>query len=336
MDKKYWDENGNLACVEEIKECNNLDELFNLWKEAQRTIQTEEKCLQNTGRFTHDRYIDENKYKEILFILKEANVGPVENQENNPQEIEDDYQIEFYKYFFKEELDDIDKEKVNQKGKNNDENKYKVYMIGKDNMIYPKAWENREKKNRYFDNAPKQKEKIARMARYILNNKEITSDYNELCEALKSVAFMNINKMGGTNSTNDKNLRKYYEKYKEFIKKEVEIIKPKIIVDMTHGCISSEDFENIAIVPMIHTAARGKNINLDKEGTEEAYFNKNIAKNIGIDNWKILINNYTEYENNIFNKDKKGPFVKFNRSTLKYLVKFIKRYECSSKRLDKK
>ena len=23
MDKKYWDENGNLACVEEIKECNN-------------------------------------------------------------------------------------------------------------------------------------------------------------------------------------------------------------------------------------------------------------------------------------------------------------------------
>lgn len=330
MDKKYWDENGNLACVEEIKECNNLDELFNLWKEAQRTIQTEEKCLQNTGRFVHDGYIDKAKYKNVLFVLKEANVGSVENQKNNPQKIEDDYQIGFYEYFFKEELDDIDKEKVNQKDKNNDENKYKVYVIGKDNMIYPKAWENREKKNRYFDNAPKQKEKIARMAKYILD-KKITSDYNELCEALESVAFMNINKMGGTNSTNDENLRKYYEKYKEFIKKEIEIIKPETIVDMTHGCISSEDFENITIVPMIHTAARGKNINLDKEGTEESYFNKNITKSIGIDNWKTLINNYTEYEDNIFNKGKKGPFVKFNKSTLKYLVKFIKRYECSSK-----
>ena len=204
-------------------------------------------------------------------------MGAVENPKNNFQNIEDDYQIGFYEYFFKEELDDIDKEKINQKDKNNAENKYKVYVIGKDNMIYPNAWENREKKNRYFDNSPKQKEKIARMAKYILD-KEITSDYNELCEALKSVAFMNINKMGGTNTTKDENLRKYYEKYKEFIKKEIEIIKPKIIVDMTHGCISSEDFENITIVPMMHTAARGKNINLDKEGVEEYCFNKNIAK----------------------------------------------------------
>lgn len=41
---------------------------------------------------------------------------------------------------------------------------------------------------------------------------------------------MNINKRGGSSSTDFKELNKYAEKYKEFIKREIEIINPDYII----------------------------------------------------------------------------------------------------------
>lgn len=293
---KYWDENEKIACDKEIEKCNKLegkDGLFELWKNVQINIETEKNCLKNTGLFVHDGYIDEKEYmnskKKILFILKESHTFDTKNVKQN-REIIDDYQAEFYRSFFK--------------------------------------------LNRIIDNIPKQKEKMARMAKYILD-KEITSDYKELCNALKQVAFMNINKMGGIDTTKGKELYIYYEKYKNFILKEINILNPKIIVIMTGDSKIADDLDNkinknkkdkekTKIIPMIHTATRGRNLSLDEN--EERYFNDNIAPNIGM-NWNSLINqNYIENEDNVFNKGKNGPFLKFNKTTLKYLVKFIKRY----------
>ena len=41
---------------------------------------------------------------------------------------------------------------------------------------------------------------------------------------------MNINKRGGSSSTDFKELNKYAEKYKEFLKREIEIINPDYII----------------------------------------------------------------------------------------------------------
>ena len=53
------------------------------------------------------------------------------------------------------------------------------------------------------------------------------SDFNEI---KKQIAFMNINKRGGSSHTNFKNLNNYAKNYKEFIKKEIEIIDPDYII----------------------------------------------------------------------------------------------------------
>jgi len=56
-----------------------------------------------------------------------------------------------------------------------------------------------------------------------IKNEYTYSDFNE-------IAFMNINKRGGSSSTDFKQLNKYAEKYKEFIKREIEIINPDYII----------------------------------------------------------------------------------------------------------
>ena len=331
---KYWSENGNIECNAEIENCDNLDDLFKLWKEAQKNIKIidkNENCLKNTGNFTRDGYIDEKEYKKskkkVLFILKESNILKGRNVESN--EIKEDEQADFYSYFLKEKI------VINGETK-------EIYKYDSNtNMIIPIAYADYKNKYKFFDNIPKQKEKMARMAKYILD-KEITSSYKELCNALKQVAFMNINKMGGTNKTNSKELYLYYKKYKNFILKEIEILEPQVIVIMVGNSkiVNDLNFElneklekNIKIIPMLHTATRGRSLNIKND--EENFFNKNIAPSIEM-NWNTLNNeNYKEYQENIFNKNKNGPFIKFNKTTLEYLIKFIKRYEENNLKLKK-
>lgn len=60
-----------------------------------------------------------------------------------------------------------------------------------------------------------------------IKNEYTYSDFNEI---KKQIAFMNINKRGGSSSTDFKELNKYAEKYNEFIKREIEIINPDYII----------------------------------------------------------------------------------------------------------
>lgn len=83
--------------------------------------------------------------------------------------------------------------------------------------------------------------------------------------SLKSVAYMNLNKRGGSAKANNKVISGYLEKYYEdYIKKEIEIIKPKIIVvscgnyDFVHELKKylDNDFKNVTVKFYYHPAAR--------------------------------------------------------------------------------
>ena len=269
---EYW-KNGELTETinNKINNCTNLEQLFNYWIQVQKNIKTEIDCLKNTGYFVKDGYIDEEEYncsnKRILFILKESHI--LNGDDCTKQEkIQVDEQRKFYTNFFKEYTEENEM----------------IYKIDKNNIIVPVAYANREKYHKYFDNRSKQKEKIARMARYIIDER-ITSNYSKLCEALKQVAFMNINKMGGTDRTKPQNLKLYYKKYKKFILKEIEILNPDIIVVM---CGLDEFIEDLnkrgfKIIKMFHTAVRGKYLNLCNEKEIEyykKYINSDLRENV--------------------------------------------------------
>ncbi len=272
--------------IVEIKRTKKLEDLFKLWKKEQLEDNN------NTGFFVEDGYIDENKYckskKKILFLLKEANILQyVKN--DNPLKIKNDCQ----KYFYL----DFEKEKY----------KYKKESLKVDFV-------------RASDNNPKQKEKIARMAKFILeksNDKKASSKYDELKDSLFKVSFMNLNKMGGYSRSNNKALQAYYEKYREYILQEINILDPDIIVFMVNNDEIKKDInqylkenkkdKKIKILSMLHTAAIGRNLNLSED--EEKYSREKILKKYNFD--------YVG----------KGEFIQLNESTKRYLIKFIYRFE---------
>lgn len=55
-------------------------------------------------------------------------------------------------------------------------------------------------------------------------------DTNKSLDNLKKIAYMNINKRGGTNRTNATKLCEYANNHKDYITREIEIIDPKLIV----------------------------------------------------------------------------------------------------------
>jgi hypothetical protein len=50
---------------------------------------------------------------------------------------------------------------------------------------------------------------------------------------IQDISYMNINKRGGFDTANENILKNYYERYKEFIIKEINILDPKLIVFAT-------------------------------------------------------------------------------------------------------
>lgn len=80
--------------------------------------------------------------------------------------------------------------------------------------------------------------RISMMANaYFSNNfKDKNIDRN----ILKNITYMNINKRGGSNRTKSNELKKYACDYREYIIKEIEIIKPNLIVccsNLVYGII---------------------------------------------------------------------------------------------------
>lgn len=256
---------------------------------------------ENTNVFISDGYIEEKAYRnsntKILFVLKESHYFTTKGI-SRLEDFKVDSQVGFYHDFLCKD------EAIRQFGR--------------------------------FDNRPKQKEKIARMAEYILHQK-ITSNYKTLRNALQCVAFMNINKMGGGDTTNPKELLKYYKANEIFIKQEISILNPDIIVLMINNEEIEEDLKkywgddkrNNLVMTMLHTAARGKNLVLKPEEIE--YFNNNIAKKYDINDIDKLLNTsyQVDAENYFtkFNNDTETSYLRFSKTTLQYLIKFIYNYE---------
>ncbi len=131
------------------------------------------------------------------------------------------------------------------------------------NLIYPQNY------SRKYEDKVKMREKIARMAYYILNmSPEIDEEkrriptQEEYLDALKYVAIMNINKRGGSSSSKWKMLKSYVEDYGEKIKAEIEIIKPDIIICLGTRKLLQDILNtiNIQYIDMWHPGIWGRSL----------------------------------------------------------------------------
>ena len=139
-----------------------------------------------------------------------------------------------------------------QGGKTSDEDNqicwYKDYIDGKVN-----------------DNIPKQREKMGRMAFYLLHKKDFqnreTPTAEEYKKALQSAAFMNLNKRGGSKSVDLKRFDMYVQHYKAFVFKEIDLIDPDYIILLGKTKFEKEIKSKYGnkVISMWHTAYRMPN-----------------------------------------------------------------------------
>ena len=148
-----------------------------------------------------------------------------------------------------------------------------------------------------YDNPPKQKEKMARMAYYLQNPKLSVSErrkpkINDLKKALEKVAFMNINKRGGGNKTSPALFRNYYDKYSTFVQREIKILNPDIIVVLgkNNTFIKSND-EKVIHLYFWHTAygMRTKKLKAERREPSKQDYADNDA------NVDLYIRKFLEY-----------------------------------------
>ncbi len=279
----------------EIEKIKEIEDLFELWQKAHmcedeiscnETLPKGEQIIDKikTGKyitiprdsFIKDGYISrdgKNNFNGILFILKEANV-------------------------------------LNYGAGRENAFKCKPYR-GEQFGFYRDYIENKIE-NKIVDIKSNQKEKMGRIAYYIENKKnnkkdiEIIKENNNYKDSLNRTAFMNLNKRGGANKTDDGCLYSYIKKYKKFIEKQIDLINPKIII-----CIGTYRYL--------------KSIGIINEYNEKKYF----------DMW------HTAYPMPR-KKDESGKIIKNNRNRtygLKnanvdlYIEEFVKRYNSKNKLL---
>ena len=81
----------------------------------------------------------------------------------------------------------------------------------------------------------------------IYNATMVPGEKLKLTEAIKYVAFININKRGGGASSNKKTLGQYATKYKDLIKEQIELINPMYIVCCgTYNFMLNNVYEGVA------------------------------------------------------------------------------------------
>ena len=229
--------------VEETKDLT-LDELFDLWKEAQaveegwqETTVSGEDREKFRKQFTKDGIINTDAYAKadckVLVVLKEANFGNEKAKKEALGE-EGDHRV-WYKYFVNGDYS---------------------YDSGKISFI------NATNKLDDADNSSHQKELIGRMS-FLFQGlsrtqklTELNPSASQIQESLKGTAVINLNKRGGGRSTNNTILRKYCKKYALFIRREIEIIKPDVVVWCAWKSTGYEKIvpENIPVINMYHTA----------------------------------------------------------------------------------
>lgn len=200
-----------MGTLEEVKKLKELDELFKCWKKKQSNDSGEETCNSQDGyvvatnSFYEDGIAKPKEYQKskpkVLFITNEVRIDCKQ---------------------------DNDEKKPGLKGKCED-----GHLIGNDKGNTVCSF------NNYIDGqeqetwSGKMRIKFGEMYR-IMTEKDykIESSFNEGAnkEALKKIAFMNLNKHGGFGNIQGENFLKYIETYKDYIRREIEIINPDVIV----------------------------------------------------------------------------------------------------------
>lgn len=240
--------------VEEKKDLT-LDELFELWKEAQTVEEgwEETTLVKDTWTrrdklrkyFTADGIIDSKAYQnahcKVLVVLKEPNVS--DNKPDDYFNTPGDHRV-WYNEF------------VNGK-----------YDVASGKVMF---------ENKVADNPTGQKELIGRMT-YLLDEYFDNKNADGICptvkqiqEALRATAVMNLNKRGGDKELRDKDcFKNYCKKYAQFIKHEIELINPDVVIWCVPEISNPEqDFDILSekvIIPMLHTARATYIPNDDKD-----------------------------------------------------------------------
>lgn len=269
-----------------------LEDLFNRWMERQK----EEKGWEKTtvgGReilrwhFTKDGMVDPEAYEashyKILVVLKEANIA-----DNKTEEWLKEHRIDDQRYWYRE------------------------FVNG---TIQDGVWKDEDGCRKKSDNIP-QKESIGRMA-YLLQkyakNQKIDDDRpsgKEIQNAVKQVAFMNLNKRGGAQKTNEKVLGAYVEEYKKEIKEEIEILQPDYIIWCAGKDLIEKILEQENVIEMYHPAA-GWHI---RRNNKELGFERNIEK------WE-------DYYRALEESQKEAEYLKVSKGVEKYIRVFQYRVE---------
>ena len=219
--------------IQKAREAKTLNELFELWKQAHEAEENYNDTTVQTieqNSFISDGFISEAEYKSAkIKVLFVLREANIATHRNGKDIPELRTQINFYEVFLK---------------------------------------------NIYDDNPPKQKQKMARMA-YYLQHPELSEEErrkpneDNMKKALASCAYMNLNKRGGDKKVNWELFDNYFRTYITFITKQIDLIKPDIIV-----LIGSNDYDLFDdSIKVWHTSYRMKGVHrIGKEyGT-----NKNI------------------------------------------------------------
>ncbi|MDD4688634.1 MAG: hypothetical protein PHE51_02675 [Eubacteriales bacterium] len=113
-------------------------------------------------------------------------------------------------------------------------------------------------------NQSKQHEKMGRMACYVLDKNESPLE-EEIKNGLRRSAFMNLNKRGGSNKA--EKVDPYARKYAEFIKKQISLLNPDVIVclgtfEQVKALVDTKDKR---VIDMWHPAYRMSGLKRDPQ-----------------------------------------------------------------------
>lgn len=273
--------------VEETKELT-LDELFDLWKEAQAVEEEWEKTTlikdswtkkeKLRRKFTADGIVDSKAYLnascKVLVVLKEPNIS--DNKPDDAFDRSDDHRI-----WYNEFVDGKYNPALGKIEDGNDNPSCQKQLIGRMSYLLQEYWETQS----VDGNVPTAK---------------------QIQDALKKTAIMNLNKRGGDKKVEKTIFKNYCKKYEVFIKREIELIDPDVIVWCVPEIADPQHDFRIAsdkvIIPMIHTAGaiyiRNKNKDLPFQGTQ-----------------------LDEYCNNMCRMDR-SKYMKCRKSIAKYMLVF--------------
>lgn len=199
-----------MKTLEEVKTLK-LKKLFECWKEEQSNDSGEETCNSQDGcvvavnSFYEDGIVNPEEYQnsetKVLFITNEVSINCKEdNAEKKP------------------------------KLRGNCED---GHLVGNDEGNTVCSFNNYIDGNEQETWSGKMRIKFGEMYRIITEKDykiESSFDEDKNKQALNKIAFMNLNKRGGFGNIQGENFLKYIETYKDYIRREIEIINPDVIV----------------------------------------------------------------------------------------------------------